>query len=448
MTFEKLTDIIRENGVAGAGGAGFPTYAKLDKRADTIILNCAECEPLLKLHRQVLEKYAYEILSALDMIADAVGADTIIVAVKASYKEAVEAVKSELDSFKKVKIGILPEIYPAGDEVITIYETTGRVVPPGSLPISVGVTVFNVETALNVYNAVTNSQPVIYKYVTVTGEVKNPITVKVPLGVTLKEVIDLAGGALIPDYALINGGPMTGPLANPGDLVTKTTNAVLVMPQDHYIINKKKSRISSDMKRAMSACCQCRMCTDLCPRNLLGHPIEPHSFMRAATSGDTRDIAPFINTMFCSGCGVCEMYACMQNLSPRTLIAEYKAGLRKSGVPLPEDVPLKDVAGAREYKKVPMARLTARLNLTKYNKPAPLCETEYIPQKVKLALSQHIGAPATAVVKKGDAVKAGQLVGTYCADKLGVGIHASVDGVVTDVNDKYITIKRQKGDTV
>ncbi len=442
MTFEKLVETIRENGVAGAGGAGFPTYAKLDKRADTIILNCAECEPLLKLHRQVLEKYAYEILSALDMIAEAVDAETVIVAIKSSYKETVEAVKAELDSFKKIKIGFLPEIYPAGDEIVMIYETTGRVVPPGALPISVGVTVFNVETMLNVYNAVNNSQPVIYKYVTVAGEIEKPVTVKVPLGVTLKEVIEIAGGAHIDDYALISGGPMTGPLANPNDLVTKTTNAVLVMPQNHYIINKKKSRISSDMKRAMSACCQCRMCTDLCPRNLLGHPIQPHDFMRVATSGDTRDITPYINTMFCSGCGVCEMYACMQNLSPKTLIAEYKAGLRNSGIPIPKDIELNGVAGAREYKKVPMVRLMARLGLTKYNKPAPLKETGYSPKKVKIALSQHIGAPATAIVKKGDAVKEGQLIGAYTADKLGVGVHASIDGVVSDVNDKYITIKR------
>ena len=439
MNFETLVDIIRNSAVAGAGGAGFPTYAKLDKRADTIILNCAECEPLLKLHRQVLEKYAYEILSALTVIADAVDAKDIIIAVKGSYKGALEAVKAQLDSFKKVKIGILPEIYPAGDEVVTIYETTGKVVPPGNIPISVGVIVFNVETILNVYNAVNSSLPVTCKYITVTGEVNNPITVKVPLGTTLKELINLAGGAKIENYALINGGPMTGNIASPEDTVTKTTNAVLVMPQEHYIIQKRLSRISSDMKRAMSACCQCRMCTDLCSRNLLGHPIQPHAFMRAATSGDTRDVTPYINTLFCSGCGICEMYACMQNLSPRTLISQYKAGLRKNGIAIPKDVKAADVTSSREYKKVPMARLTARLGLTKYNYPAPLNDELYMPGKVRVALSQHIGAPAQAVVKKGDKVKTGQLIGAFSADKLGVGIHASIDGVVLDVNDKYIT---------
>ena len=150
MNFEKLSEILRNSAVAGAGGAGFPTYAKLNKNADTIILNCAECEPLLKLHRQVLENYAFEILSALTIIADATQAKQIIIAIKDSYEEALEAVKAELYSFPKVKIKLLPEIYPAGDEVVTIYETTKRVVQPGNIPISVGVIVFNVETVLNV----------------------------------------------------------------------------------------------------------------------------------------------------------------------------------------------------------------------------------------------------------------------------------------------------------
>ena len=442
MTLDKLRQVIRECAVSGSGGAGFPTYAKLDKRADTIILNCAECEPLLKLHRQVLEKYAYEIMSALTVISDAVEADSIIIAVKGSYRAAIDAVEKYLDSFPKVKVGTLPEIYPAGDEVVTIYETTKRVVPPGNIPISVGVTVFNVETILNVYNATNENEPVTEKFITVTGEVENPITVKVPLGITLGEVIRLAGGAKITDYALINGGPMTGNLCGENDIVTKTTNAVLVMPQDHYIIQKRKSKASINMKRAMAACCQCRMCTDLCSRNLLGHPIDPSEFMRVATSGDTRDIKPFINTFFCSGCGICEMYACMQNLSPRTLIAEYKTGLRNAGVAIPKDIEATEITAKRSYKKVPMSRLISRLGLAKYNHPAPLSEEKYVPKEVKIMLSQHIGTPAVPIVKKGDSVIRGQLIGNFSDAALGVGVHASISGKVLDVTEKYILIRK------
>ncbi|MBQ3226337.1 MAG: SLBB domain-containing protein, partial [Clostridia bacterium] len=270
MNLTELIPILKQNGIVGAGGAGFPTYVKLDKKADTLILNCAECEPLLKLHRQVLEKYAYEIVGTLEMIADAVEAKEVIIGIKPSYKKAVAAVEAVLSSMKKTKIGLLPEVYPAGDEVILIYETTGRVVPPGNIPISVGVTVFNVETILNIYNAIHKDEPVISKYITVTGEVKNPVTLKVPLGITMQEVVDLAGGATVEEPVLINGGPMTGMITNPFDPVTKTTNAILVMPKDHYIVSKRTSKISIDINRAMSVCCQCRLCTDLCSRNLLG----------------------------------------------------------------------------------------------------------------------------------------------------------------------------------
>ena len=442
MVLTELVEIMKQSGVAGAGGAGFPSYAKLDKRADTIILNCAECEPLLKLHRQVLEKYAFEILSTLNTIAEAVEAEHIIIAVKEAYKGAVEAVKANLDRFPKASIGLLPEVYPAGDEVITIYETTKRVVAPGALPITVGVTVFNVETILNVYNAINKAQPVTTKYITIAGEVKNPITFKAPLGMTYAELIELAGGATVSDYTLIGGGPMTGRAVSPTDVVTKTSNAILVLPTNHPLISKKLAKIKIDMKRAMAACCQCRMCTDLCSRHLLGHPIQPHAFMRSATSGATQDVGPFINTMYCSQCGICELYACGQNLSPRTLIGEYKMGLRSAGVQIDHSkAKFEEVSEQREQRLVPMPRLTARLGLTKYNLPAPLVDETVGAKKVKIMLSQSIGVPAAASVKKGDKVKAGDVIGTAAEGKLSMPVHASINGKVTEVNEKFVIIE-------
>lgn len=439
MNINELKLNLKKSGVVGAGGAGFPSYAKLNDKADTILLNCAECEPLLKLHRQVMQKYAREILTALEAVCAAVGANRAIVAIKPSYKAAVEAVKAVLSDFPKTEIGFLPEVYPAGDEVVTIYETTGRVVPPGKIPIEVGVTVYNVETMLNAYYAMQNGRGVTHKYITVTGEVKNPITLRVPLGVTVKEVIDLAGGPTIKEYAIINGGPMTGSIVTENDVITKTSNALLVMPKDQYIIKKRQNNPSISLKRAMSACCQCRMCTDLCPRNLLGHPIEPHKFMRSASSGTTNDTASYVNTYFCCGCGLCEMYSCFQGLNPRTLMGIFKGQLKKGGIPTPV-VDLPPVKEEREGRYILKSRLTARLGLTEYNHAAPLDETEYKPKKVKLMLSQHIGKPAEAVVKMGDEVKLGQTVATVSDDALGVDIHASVGGLVTEVTDRYIVI--------
>ena len=439
MTINELKLTLKNSGVVGAGGAGFPSYAKLSDKADTILLNCAECEPLLKLHRQVMQVYANEILTALDTVRETVGAQRAIVAIKPSYKKAVDAVKALLGNFKNIEIGLLPEVYPAGDEVVTIYETTGRVVPPGKIPIEVGVTVFNVETILNAYYAITKGAGVTHKYITVTGAVKNPITLRVPLGITVKEVIDLAGGPTIKEYALINGGPMTGSIAAESDVITKTSNAILVLPPDQYVIKKRTSNPSISLKRAMSACCQCRMCTDLCPRNLLGHPIEPHKFMRNISSGTTNDIKPYLGTFFCSSCGLCEMYSCFQELNPRTLIGIVKGSLRKGGISLPEviEAPVKKERNGRYILK---SRLTARLGLSEYNRSAPLDETEYKPKSVKILLSQHIGKPAEAVVKMGDTVKAGDMIAAADENALGVAIHSSINGMVTEVTDKYIVV--------
>jgi len=441
MDIIELKKIIQENGIAGAGGAGFPTYAKLDMRTDTIILNCAECEPLLKVHRQMLQKFAYEIMTALSVIAQAVEAQKVVIAVKGSYTGAVNAVKANIDNFKNIELKLLPEIYPAGDEVILIYETLGKVVPPGSIPIETGTAVMNVETVYNVYKALNQKEPVIYKYITVAGEVNKPVTLKAPLGITVQELVDKAGGATVKNAVYIMGGPMTGRIVQPYDIITKTSNAILVMPENHCIVNKRTSKITIDMKRAMSVCCQCQMCTDLCPRHLLGHPIAPHAFMRVATSGITSDVKPFLDTMFCSQCGLCEFYSCSQGLSPRTLIGEYKAGLRKNGVAIPKGIPLKPVDSMRETRRVPMERLTSRLGLTKYSVEAPLIDEVVETPLVKIMLSQHIGAPAKAVVSKGDKVEAGQLIGEAAQNALSIPVHASVSGTVQDVNDKFITIK-------
>lgn len=440
MDIKELTSIVKDNGVAGAGGAGFPTYAKLDKRADTIILNCAECEPLLKVHRQLLQKFAYEIMSTLDLIGTTVEAKNVIIAVKASYVKTVEAVKSYVDLFPKIELKLIPEVYPMGDEVALIYETLGKVVPPGKIPIEVGVTVFNVETVFNIYKCLNNQEPVYTKYLTIAGEVKTPITVNVPIGMSVEEVVNLAGGAIIDNPVYIMGGPMTGNIVNSYDTIQKTTNAILVLPKNQYIVKKRMSDISIDMKRAMSVCCQCEMCTDLCPRNQLGHPITPHLFMRAATSGVTQDLSPFLDTMFCCSCGVCEMFACPQELSPRKLIIEYKNGLRQNGIGMPKDIPLKEVSPMKKYRQVPMKRLTSRLGLEEYNREAPLSDVLVSPKQVKISLSQHIGAQARSIVNKNDSVHQGDVIAVAEEGKLSLPIHASISGKILEVNDKFIVI--------
>lgn len=446
MEMQALKQVLQENGIVGAGGAGFPTYAKLDERAEVILMNCAECEPLLKLHRQLLEQRAEEILRTFDGIARTVGAKEAVIGIKREYKAAVKAIETYIDAYPNMRIQLLDSVYPMGDEVVLIYEATGRVIRPGGLPIEEGVAVFNVETVYNAYRALERQTSVIDKLVSVVGEVERPITLRVPIGASIGDTVAYAEGITAKEPAYLVGGPMMGNLATDSDVVTKTTNAIIVLDKSHTLIQRKNRNAAIDLKRAASSCCQCETCTSLCPRHALGHPIEPHKFMRSAANKDFQDTNVFLNTFFCSSCGLCENFSCPQGLSPRSLIADYKLGLRKAGVKPPADVKPAPVKKSREYRKAPEERLEARLGLSKYNVDAPLQPDDFWKgeqhiHKVKVLLSQHIGAPAVPVVEKGDQVSCGQYIAKP-AQGLSVGIHASVDGRVQEVTDKYIVIVR------
>lgn len=442
MDIKELSGILQQNGVVGAGGAGFPTYAKLNENADTIILNCAECEPLLRLHRQLLEKYAQEIIDTFHMIGQTIGAKHVIIGIKNAYKKTIEALESVIGGYPEIRLGFLEEVYPAGDEVVLIHAVTGRVVRPGGLPIECGVIVFNVETVYNIYRSVYQKKPVFDKLVSVVAEVENPVTVRVPIGISIEETVRLAGGVTTKKPVYFLGGPMMGFIGNGYQPVEKTTNAILVLPEDHYIVQKKRQNTSIDLKRAAACCCQCNMCTDLCPRNLLGHPIEPHLFMRAATCKDIQKPDIFLHTFFCSSCGLCEMYSCFQGLSPRTLITEYKAGLRDKGLKPPEAA-LAPVRKEREYRKAHLERLITRLDLKRYDREAPLNESFVPAKKVRIMMRQHIGAPAVPVVKRGECVETGQMIAKP-AQGLSVGIHASIAGTVSEVSRQSIIIETQE----
>ena len=444
MTIEKLSSIMKTHGIIGAGGAGFPSGAKLNDKADTIILNCAECEPLFKLHRQLLANFTSEIMTALSYVKEAVGAKEVIIALKPSYKEAIDRVDYYLPSFPGFRMALLPKVYPVGDEIILIYETTGKVVKPGKLPITEGVIVYNVETMLNTYYAVEEDKNVTEKYITITGEIKNPGTFKVPVGITVKEAVALTGGTKSDDCMFLGGGLMTGNVVYPSDPITKKLNAILVLPKNSPIIQKRLSNPNINIRKAMSICCQCRSCTDLCSRNILGYPIQPHLFMRAVTKGMNSDTQAVLNSFYCSQCGLCELYSCPQDLSPRSIINTVRTELRKQGVKPPETPDYTGVSPDRAYKQVQMGRLRSRLGVTGYYVPATLDEKAPKFTEVKIMLNQHIGPPAIAVVKKGDKVEKGQLVGTT-EGKLGSDVHSSIDGTVTHVTDTYVIIKRRSG---
>lgn len=436
---EEIKTKLQMSGIVGAGGAGFPAYGKLNAGADTIILNCAECEPLLRLHRQLLARKSVEVISALSEIGKALGVQRCIIGIKGSYKSTLDAITPIVENYDNVEIKRLREVYPAGDEVVLIYQATGRVVAPGALPISQGVIVYNVETVYNMYRALHEDTPVTEKFVTVTCEVKEPQTVCVPLGTSVQELVRFCGGATVDDPVYVSGGAMMGKIVSGGDVITKTTNAILVLPKDHTVVRSKQRNAKVDMRRAQSACCQCHMCTDLCPRHLLGHPIDPARYMRAVANHDATDTEAYYNALYCSGCGLCEAYSCMQGLSPRVLLAVAKSELRKGGVK-PEIKTPAPVPEYRNGRRVPVERLAARLGLSKYVGIKAPFGSQIAVRQVREPLSQHIGAPSVAVVQAGDRVQKGQLIAKPNAG-LSVGLHASIAGVVKAVTDKEIVLQ-------
>lgn len=440
MKIEELKSVLQEAGVVGAGGAGFPTYAKLSEEADTILINAAECEPLTKVDRQLLIQNTKEILEGLQLLTDTLGANEGIIAVKKSYTASIDAINAFIADYPKLRVHILPDVYPAGDEVVLIYEATGRVVPQGKIPIVVGCVVVNVETVLNIYRKVFETRNVTTKFITVAGLVNKPVTLEVPVGLTVGDLIQLAGGASSDDYAVIMGGPMTGRIVTESEITTKTTKAILVLPTSCPPVTKRRMTTKFNIRNAMSVCSQCSMCTSLCPRHLLGGAIRPNEFMRALANGlTTTEVNTYLNSFFCVSCGLCEMYSCHQSLSPRSLLDQYKGALRQAGVKPPERA-MRPVDPMREERKVPEHRLVHRLGLAPFDVPAPMTKhTEA--KEATLLLRQSIGAPCVPCVSKGDAVSVGQTVGQPPEGALGVCLHASIAGTVTEVTDQAIKIR-------
>jgi Na+-translocating ferredoxin:NAD+ oxidoreductase RnfC subunit len=436
-TMSNISEKVKAAGVVGAGGAGFPTHVKLEAKADIFLVNAAECEPMLRTDQQLMATQPELLLRGLELGMQATGASEGIIALKPKYKAAIAALQPILPS--RIRIELLRDVYPAGDEVITLWLTTGRRVPPGGLPLHVGAVVNNVQTLLNVAQAM-EGIPVITRTFTVTGAVKNPLTVTVPVGMPLSEVLALAGGPTVDPVAFIDGGPLMGKLLT--DLeqpVTKTTGGLIVLPADHLLIKRKKQTMESVLRIAKTVCEQCCYCTELCPRHIIGHELPPHLIIRAANHNYLGSPSVVTSALTCSECGVCEAYACPVGISPMRVNIALKDKLRKAGVRYEGGLGKADPMA--ENRLVPTSRMVSRLNLAAWYPPeAPLQQAIYPTARVQIPLKQHIGAPAAPLVKAGEKVSRGQLIAEMPSGALGANVHASIDGTVEEVSSCAITI--------
>ncbi len=434
---------IFEAGVVGAGGAGFPTHVKLSGKADTVVINAAECEPLLHKDKEVLRAYADDVLEGLAIAMRLVGAGRGVIGIKEKYHDVIDLLQSKLK--KNMEVAPLRDAYPAGDEFILVYDVLGRVIPPGGIPLAVGAVVMNVETAMNV--AQSRNQPVTEKYLTVAGAVAEPITLRVPLGVTLAQCVAAAGGPTISDDNYIVGGVMMGYLETNHDaLVDKTTGGIIVLPDDHVVVSRRRQDWKQITRIGRSACDQCSFCTELCPRWLLGHPIEPHRAMRSLGFNQVGE-ANVAGTQFCCECNLCSFYSCPESLDPRNVCGQNKRRLmaekkRWENPPFNPKRPEMHMAN----RKAPTARLLTKLGLRQFRNVGPLSDVVLEARRVGIKLKQHVGAPCEPTVAVGQSVKKGQAIArppvVNGKPALGVPIHASIDGTVSAIENGVVWIQQ------
>lgn len=433
---------IREAGIVGAGGAGFPTHIKIANKASVIIANGAECEPLLRVDRQMMETFPEKIVEGLQVVMRISNAEKGVICLKEKYHQAADRLSEVLKNKKRIELHFIGNYYPAGDEQQLVYEVTGKAVPTGGLPIDAGAIVCNVSTLINIAYAVEGT-PVTHKYVTVNGSVGEPCTLNAPLGTPIQELIRAAKGPASESegYTVIAGGPMMGRIENDWTVpVTKGLGGLIVLPSDHKLVMKKNASLDKEYRLAKSVCCQCNYCTQICPRNALGLNVEPHKIMRAIGYGDPATLGGANSIFSCCDCGLCTYYACNMELSPGRMVTAVKNALLKKGVK-----PVKNIFGPvnamREYGKVPVKRLIERLGLGKYDGEAPLQNETMQVDCVRIPLKQHIGAPAQPVVNPGDVVAEGDLIGAVAPEKVGANVHASISGSVTAVNEQFVEIR-------
>jgi Na+-translocating ferredoxin:NAD+ oxidoreductase RnfC subunit len=434
-----LVEQVRRAGVVGAGGGGFPAHVKFGSRAEIVIGNGAECEPLLHKDAAVLEHHARDVVRGIELVMDAVGAREGVLGVKEKKKAAVAAAQAACEG-SRVRVQLLGDYYPAGDEYDLVFAVTGKLIPPQGIPLQVGAVVSNVETLAQVA-AAAEGRAVTRKMVTIAGAVAEPSTFEVPLGITYRELIEAAGGATCAEPVLQIGGMMMGRTSESLDVpITKTDAGAIVLPREHKAVERKLRPKPAQARIGRSACDQCRYCTEFCPRFLLGYAVEPHQVMRGLgfTSQGASQWNPW--AALCCSCGLCTLYACPEDLYPKEACDDAKVELKATGFKWEGPAPTKPHP-FHDGRRVPIARLVSKLGIGAWDKPAPLRPLPQEPARLVLPLKQSAGVAAVAAVKAGQKVKAGELLGEPPAGALGALLHAPVAGRVESVGDAIVLVR-------
>ena len=432
---------MQNNSIVGAGGAGFPSYGKLADGADTLVINCAECEPLMYTDYMLMREEMSRIVEGAQLVMQATGIQHTYISIKEHRAVMLGYTDGQILG-ENVSVKLLPNVYPMGDEINLIYETTGRLVKPGNLPITAGVIVYNGETVYNIRAAVKENRPVTEKWLTVGGDIPERYVVKVPVGMKVSEVFEKLGVKVAPNQVMFDGGPSMGKLKDPAmSTVVKTTKSVLIVPDNIPCVVHKQVSMDDMLRRAASCCCGCVRCTELCPRHLLGYPLEPHKMIRAALTNAVVDNPELIKTAsLCCSCGVCAEAACCQDISPKDVILHLKGILAKNKMRFSAGSEDYQPHSDRPYHMIPSERWEDILGVRKFDVLPKFIPEKLNASKVEILMSQHIGAPSVPAVKEGETVTEGQLIANAGAG-LSVPQYASISGKVTFVDSAKILIE-------
>lgn len=292
-----LVEAIKESGIVGLGGAGFPTYVKLAvkdlSKIEEVIINCAECEPYITADTRTIIDNIDLVEEGVKLLEKYLDAKKIIFGIENNKPVAIKCLKELAAKDNKVEVNVLKAEYPQGGEKVLIFNTTKKVVPEGKLPLDVGVVIINVTTLAMIAKYIKTGMPLINKTLTVDGAcVKNPQNVIVPIGTPLKDVFAFCGGFKQVPYKVLYGGPMMGIAVPSLDVpVTKTTNAILAF-------NKKEATIPEP-----TACIKCGRCVNSCPLQL-----DPVGYAKARELNDMETLEK-LKVNLCMECGVCS-YVC------------------------------------------------------------------------------------------------------------------------------------------
>jgi Na+-translocating ferredoxin:NAD+ oxidoreductase RnfC subunit len=433
-----LTEKIFEAGIVGAGGAGFPAHVKANSKVEFVLANGAECEPLIHKDYELMLHFPKEISKGFDLLIESTSAKKGYFGIKEKNGKAISAISQHLNG--KTELTKLGDFYPSGDEFELVYEATGRLIPPAGIPLDIGCVVNNVETLYNIAQS-EKDIPVTKKFICVAGAVKNPSSFFVPIGTSFKDAIDFAGGSKVKEFGVFVGGVMMGQLTfDLNEVVTKTTAGLIILPKEHYLIKRKNQPEENWHRIGKSACDQCSYCTEFCPRYLLGYQVEPHKVMRSL--GFTKTGSAVWNQMaeLCCSCGLCTLYACPEDLYPKEACDKAKVEMKREGIKFIQQKPVK-VHPIKDGRRVPLKQLVMKLKLQDYDVDAPFNSKNISVDEVKIPLQQHIGMPTKAIVKKGETVKEGQMIGKIPDGELGANVHASINGKISGINEKFILIE-------